>query len=55
MEKNEPSRIEKEEPMLFQQLVFRAVSESEITVQKGAELLKQSYDFVMGQCFAEEE
>lgn len=53
--RNEPSRIEKEEPMLFQQLVFRAVSENEITVQKGAELLNQSYDFVMNQCFAAED
>lgn len=53
--KNEPVRIAKEEPMLFTQLVFRAVSENEITVQKGAELLKQSYDFVMNQCFAAEE
>lgn len=52
--KNEPVRIEKEEPMLFRQLVFRAVSENEITVQKGAELLKQSYESVADQCFAAE-
>lgn len=38
--------------MLFSQLVFRAVSENEISVQKGAELLKQPYDFVANQCFA---
>ncbi|MCM1122760.1 MAG: XRE family transcriptional regulator [Eubacterium sp.] len=53
--KHEPSRIRKEEPMLFMQLVFRAVSENEISVQKGAELLKCPYSFVEEQCFAEEE
>lgn len=52
--KNEPVRIEKEEPMLFAQLVYRAVCENEISIQKGAELLKQSYEFVAEQCFAEE-
>lgn len=52
--KNEPSRIEKEKPTLFMQLVFRAVSENEISVQKGAELLKQPYTFVAGNCFADE-
>lgn len=52
--KKEPIRIAKENPLLLQQLVFRAVSEGEITVQKGAELLKQPYDFVVGQCFAAE-
>ena len=40
--------------MLFSQLVFRAVSENEISVQKGAELLKQSYDYVAARCFAAE-
>lgn len=52
--KNEPSRIQREEPLLFMQLVFRAVSENEISVQKGAELLKMPYSFVAEQCFAEE-
>lgn len=52
--RHEPSRIRKEEPVLFMQLVFRAVSENEISVQKGAELLKRPYSFVEGQCFAEE-
>lgn len=52
--KHEPSWSEKEEPTLFMQLVFRAVSENEISVQKGAELLNQSYSFVMDHCFAEE-
>ncbi len=52
--KNEPVRIKKEEPMLFSQLVYRAVSENEISIQKGAELLKQSYSSVAEQCFAAE-
>jgi len=52
--KKEPSRIQMENPILFMQLVFRAVSEKEISVQKGAELLKRPYSFVMEQCFAEE-
>lgn len=52
--RNEPVRIPKEEPMLFSQLVFRAVSENEISIQKGAELLKQSYAYIVDQCFAAE-
>lgn len=47
-------RIAKEEPTLFLQLVLRAVNENEITVQKGAELLKQPYTVVADQCFAVE-
>ena len=53
--KNEPVRSDAEEPFLFQLLVFRAVSENEITVQKGAELLKKSYNFVVDHCFDAEE
>ena len=53
--KNEPVRSDPEVPFLFEQLVFRAVSENEITVQKGAELLKQPYKFVADHCFAAEE
>ena len=41
--KNEPSRIEPEESALFKQLVYRAVAEDEVSVQKGAELLQVSY------------
>lgn len=52
--KNEPSRIAKEEPTLFAQLVFRAVCENEITIQRGAELLCMPYEYVAEQCFAEE-
>lgn len=40
---NEPARIAPEEPVLFAQLVYRAVGEHEISVQKGAELLQLSY------------
>ena len=43
--------IVKEEPTLFEQLVYRAVSEEEISVQKGAELLKTSYESVAKACF----
>ncbi len=50
--KSEPVRIPKEEPTLFSQLIFRAVSESEISIQKGAELLKKPYTYVAEQCFA---
>ncbi len=53
--KNEPVRSEAEVPFLFELLVFRAVSENEISVQKGAELLEQSYDFVTEHCFAAED
>ena len=52
--KNEPSRIEKEEPMLFAQLVFRAVCENEISIQKGAEILQMPYAYVENVCFAKE-
>ena len=52
--KNEPVRIPKEEAMLFSQLVFRAICENEISIQKGAELLKMPYEYVEEQCFAEE-
>ena len=41
----------KEEPELFRQLVYRAVTESEISVQKGAELLKTTYNSVAEACF----
>ncbi len=52
--KNEPVWSEMEEPFLFEMLVFRAVSENEISIQKGAELLKQPYSFVEEHCFATE-
>lgn len=41
-------------PTLFEQLVYRAINEDEITIQKGAELLKMPYDLVAANCcFAE--
>ena len=41
--KNEPRRVKKiEEPLLFKQLVYRAVNEEGINIQRGAELLKMS-------------
>ena len=41
---DEPSWIEKEEkPLLFEQLVFRAINEEGISIQRGVELLKIPY------------
>ena len=51
--KNEPGRIEEEKPLLFEQLVFRAVSENEISIQKGAELLHLPFTEVEEHCFSE--
>ncbi|HPT87346.1 MAG TPA: XRE family transcriptional regulator [Bacillota bacterium] len=48
--KNEPSRIENERPTLFEQLVYRAINEEEISIQKGAELLKIPYNEVVSHC-----
>ncbi len=48
--KKEPVRIEKENPTLFEQLVYRAVNENEISIQKGAELLKIPYDEIVSHC-----
>ena len=47
---DEPSRIEREEPILFEQLVYRAVNEEEISIQKGAELLQKPYTEVLEKC-----
>lgn len=44
---NEPSRIKKEIPSLFEQLVYRAISENDISIQRGAELLQIPYDKVI--------
>ena len=43
----EPSRIEPEHPALFEQLVYRAVNEEEISVQRGAELLQCPYTDIL--------
>ena len=49
---NEPDwGIQKETPNLFKQLVYRAVTEEEISVQKGAELLQTSYESVLQNCY----
>ncbi len=48
--KNEPVRIDSESPRLFNQLVYRAINENEISMQKGAELLKMSYDEIVTHC-----
>ncbi|MBR6149981.1 MAG: helix-turn-helix domain-containing protein [Lachnospiraceae bacterium] len=52
--KHEPSRIDEEKSTLFHQLVYRAVTEDEISLQKGAELLKKPYDEVNLICSAME-
>lgn len=44
---SEPTRIDAEQPTLFSQLVYRAVNEEEISVQRGAELLKVPYQDVL--------
>lgn len=48
--KNEKSRIPVEKPSLFPQLVYRAVNEDEITIQKGAELLQIPFEEVANHC-----
>ncbi len=53
--KNEPSRIDAESSFLFQQLVYRAVNEEEISVSRGAELLKIPYQSVLRNCSIMEE
>ena len=48
--KNEPARILPEKASLFEQLVYRAVNENEISIQRGAELLKVPYSYVAENC-----
>ena len=48
--KNEPHRIENEVPTLFEQLVYRAVNEHEVSMQRGAELLRIPYDDIVSRC-----
>lgn len=45
-QKNEPTRIAPETPTLFKQLVYRAVNEEEISIQRGAELLEVPFSEV---------
>ena len=42
--------MEREEATLFRQLVFRAVSEDEISVSKGAELLRMPVSVLIRSC-----
>ncbi len=51
LRKKEFAQFEKEEPQLFKQLVFRAVTQQEISIQKGAELLNESYKYVEEGCY----
>ena len=46
----EPSRIKEEKAMFFNQLVYRAISEGYISVQRGSELLKKPYNEVFSEC-----
>ena len=49
--KNEPQRVRNiEEPKLLKQLVLRAINEGEISIQRGAELLNQSWTEVNNYC-----
>ena len=48
--KQEPERISAERPMLFEQLVYRAVCEDDISIQRGSELLGVSFDTVAAEC-----
>lgn len=50
LEKFNSKCISIEEPQLFSRLVYRAVSEGEISIEKGAELLKCSYREVEMNC-----
>ena len=52
--KHETSIIPAEEPSLFKQLVYRAITENGISLQKGAELLKTSYDDIKKHCYFDE-
>ena len=53
--KNEPTRIERENTVLFEQLVIRAIGEEEITMSKGAELLRITYAEMMQMMHPEQE
>lgn len=48
--RSEQSFIQPEKVKLFPQLVYRAVNENEITIQKGAELLHSTYEDVANNC-----
>ena len=46
----QPERINREKSELFEQLVFRAVSDDEISIQKGGELLNKPCEYIAEQC-----
>ena len=48
--KDEPSRIDAEKPELFEQLIYRAVCEDDMSIQRGAELLGLTFDEVAQGC-----
>lgn len=48
--KHEPSRMVPENPSLFKQLVYRAINENDISINKGVELLQLPYEEVMDGC-----
>jgi len=49
--KNEPNMVEHyETPKLFEQLVYRAINEEGVSIQRGAELLHKTYQEVLGFC-----
>lgn len=48
--KAEPSRIAHEQASLFEQLVYRAVCEDDMSIQRGAELLGKTFDEVASEC-----
>ena len=51
LRENEPQRVRREEqPLLFRQLVLRAINEEGISIQRGAELLKTNYSELEKYC-----
>lgn len=48
--KNDPANVEAERPTLLNQLVYRAVTQEEISYQKGAEILKCSVAKIASHC-----
>lgn len=47
---NEPSRIAKTQPTLFCRLVYRAINEEDVSITRGAELLRLPYAEVEANC-----
>lgn len=51
--KTDPAVVTEEKPTLFEQLVYRAISQDEISIQKGAELLQRTIEEVEAKCLFE--